>query len=98
MTADRDIVTVYGRTNFVACRATTNHLDKHGVEYAYVDLDEHQNMAAIRTLAEEAGGTALPIVVVDHPERPRTVWSGLDIEKINELATIASNNDVAGAA
>lgn len=97
MTADRDIVTVYGRTNCVACRATSNRLDKYGVEYAYVDLDEHQNMAAIHTLAEEAGGTALPIVVVDHPERPRTVWSGLNIEKINELATITTN-DVAGAA
>lgn len=98
MTADRDIVTVYGRANCVACRATTNRLDKYGIDYHYIDVDTIEYTDHLRVLATRAGGTALPIVVVDHPERPRTVWSGLNVEKINELATITSNDNDNGVA
>lgn len=97
MTADRDIITVYERANCVACRETTKRLDKLGLDCHYIDVDTVEETTHLRALATRAGGSALPIAVADHPDRPRTVWSGLNIEKINELATIATN-DVADAA
>lgn len=90
MKTDRDIVTVYGRPGCVACRATTNRFDKYGVEYHYIDLEAPGvNKEPARALAQLAGTTALPLVVVDHPDKARTLWGGLDIDNIHRLTAKA---------
>lgn len=90
MKTDRDIVTVYGRPGCIACRATTNRFDKYGVEYHYIDLEAPGvNKEPAHTLAQLTGSSALPLVVVDHPDSNRTVWSGLDIDNINRLTVKA---------
>lgn len=47
------------------------------------------NQEPARALAKLAGTTALPLVVVDHPDKDRTVWGGLDIDNIHRLTAKA---------
>lgn len=72
-------VTVYTKANCQPCRATKWALDRRGVQYVEVGLDDNAE-ALERVMA--LGHQAAPVVVVDE----QTHWSGYRPDRIAELA------------
>ena len=71
------MITVYSKPACVQCTATTNELDRKGIEYTYIDLTK--DMSAMDTV-KELGYMQAPVVVAgeDH-------WSGFRPDKIGML-------------
>lgn len=69
--------TVYGKPNCPACRSTTRRLDKHGINYTYIDVTVDEN--AYQTVVD-LGYKELPVVThgSDH-------WSGFRLDQIDAL-------------
>ncbi len=72
-------ITVYTKPSCVQCNATYKALDKHGVEYATVDISEDSEA---REYVMSLGYLQAPVVVVD----PETHWSGFRPDAIKALA------------
>lgn len=70
-------ITVYGRHDCVQCRATARALEKLGLPFFYVDLDE--DFAAEARLVA-AGHRALPVV-----EAGDQTWAGFHPDLIGKL-------------
>ena len=73
-------VTVYSKPACGQCLATTRTLDKHDIEYEYIDITKTPGAGdAVKAL----GYLQAPVVVVgeDH-------WSGFRPDKLDELASL----------
>lgn len=75
-------VTVYGRTTCIPTAATRRDLDRGGVPYTLVDVDQGQ--AQIDALGYDAASTRTPVVVTASQH-----WSGHDVGHLR--ATIAAH-------
>ena len=73
------IVTVYSLPNCVQCDRTKKLMEREGVEYVPVMLNEHPELAAE---FKEAGFLQAPIVVVGNDGRR---WGGFRPDLIKEL-------------
>lgn len=73
------MVTVYSKSNCQPCRMTKRELQKAGVAFTEVNLDENPTVAA--ELAAE-GFRSAPVVKVEGGE----AWSGFAVSKIKSLA------------
>lgn len=74
---------VYSKENCVQCTATTRHLDKNGVDYDYLSLEE------LPEKVEEfkSEGLLQAPIVEANGER----WSGFRPDKLGELALQLAN-------
>ena len=85
-TADRLLpVNVYGRPGCQQCATTTRKLDKAGVPYTYINIDEDSVSAAVVDIyaTKNPGPKSLPLVTVgDH------YWFGFRLEHLSRLADI----------
>ena len=75
-------VTVYGRPTCPPCMRTKKLLEKAGVDFLYVDVDQDQD--ALNGLTELDWVTALPVIVCDSLDLR---WSGYRPELIRRLTT-----------
>ena len=75
-------VTVYSKAGCNPCKGTIKALEKRGIPHEVRKVDEDPT-AHDALLAE--GFAATPVVVVEHPDSPREVWSGHYITKIEAL-------------
>lgn len=76
-------VTVYSKAGCMPCFGTIKALEKRGIAHEVLKVDE--DPAALEQLKAE-GYETTPVVVVEYPDRPRDVWSGHYITKIEALA------------
>ncbi|WP_260971881.1 glutaredoxin family protein [Mycolicibacterium llatzerense] len=76
------IVTVYSAgPSCMACRQTKRHLDKRGIPFTEVQIDE-----TISEAAQFLGLRTAPIVCVSRPEG-ETYWDGYRPDSIDALTT-----------
>lgn len=73
-------VTVYGKPGCRACKGTVRQLEKHNVEFSYVDVMEDSDALSY---VKDQGVVAMPYI-----ESPVGSWSGLDEGKIAELVEL----------
>jgi glutaredoxin-like protein NrdH len=73
------MTTVYTKSNCVQCDMTKRMMDKIGVEYTTVDIEE--NPEELQKLVD-MGYRAAPVVMTEDGE----MWSGFQPSKIEELA------------
>ncbi len=71
--------TVYTRNNCQACKATKMQLDRHGVRYTEINVEDHPEIA--QQLVDD-GWRAMPVVITHYAE-----WSGMDMNKLKVLWT-----------
>ncbi len=75
-------IIIYTRDNCVQCNATKSALDRSGLDYHLINLDEQpEEIAALKAL----GHRQLPVVRVDEES-----WSGFRPDKIAALRHTAS--------
>ncbi|EOT1172016.1 glutaredoxin-like protein NrdH [Cronobacter dublinensis] len=70
-------ITIYTRNDCVQCHATKRALERRGIAFDTINLDEHPE--AIDTLREQ-GFRQLPVVMADDMS-----WSGFRPDMINRL-------------
>ncbi len=70
-------IKVYTRNNCQACTATKMQLDRHGVEYTEINVEDHP--ATAQALVD-AGWRAMPVVDTGNES-----WSGMNMEKLKGL-------------
>lgn len=71
------MVKIYTKNDCVACRQTKKTMDKKGIPYEEVNVeDDIEELEALR----EEGWYQLPIV-----KTPTNMWSGFRLEEINKL-------------
>ena len=76
-------ITVYGRPSCVQCTNAKAHLDKEGVPYEYVNVDE--NLPAYK-LALAMGTKTLPLLVFEGASaRDITYCTGYDATNLAKL-------------
>lgn len=76
--------TVYSKTDCVACNATYRALDKRGVDYTVVNIEEDtEALAFARSL--DPSYSAAPIVHVQYDDGSDQHWSGYRISLIEEV-------------
>lgn len=75
-------VTVFSKAGCQPCRMTKIHLKKAGIEFEEVDVTTDPD--AVKTL-EDLGYQQVPVVMVGDES-----WSGLRMDRIKELAALAS--------
>lgn len=77
-------ITIYSKSNCVACDSTYRKLDKHGVPYSVVNIEEDaEALAFARGL--DPSYSAAPIVHVQFADGTDKHWSGYRDEAINAL-------------
>lgn len=79
-------VTVYSTHSCMQCRTTKRHLNRLGVPFREVNVDEDQSS---RKMVAALGYSTAPVVVVDHGSH-RDHWAGLRLDKLNALAEVVS--------
>lgn len=72
------LITIYTKNNCMQCTATKNIMDKQGLAYQLVNLDDEP--AAIENL-KALGYRQLPVVMADGDH-----WSGFRPDKLMRLA------------
>lgn len=77
-------VTVYTTSNCVQCMQTKKTMDKYGIHYSEVSLEENP---ALLEQFKAAGHLSAPIVTTDIK-----VWSGFRLAKIKSLADHINSN------
>jgi glutaredoxin-like protein NrdH len=78
-------ITVYGKPRCYRCDATKRELDKHGLEFSYVDvLQDDTSLAVVRHL----GYSEMPVVLVGDMH-----WGGFRADKIEQLAKILNSEE-----
>jgi glutaredoxin-like protein NrdH len=79
---ERPVTTVYTLPACFGCNKTKDKLDEYGVEYTVVDMSKDPDaLAAVR----ELGYQQAPVVITTVPGAPDDHWSGLRVDKINEV-------------
>jgi glutaredoxin-like protein NrdH len=75
-------IIIYTKNNCVQCNATKNAMDKQGIEYQLINLDQEPD--EIETL-KSLGYRQVPVVMAadDH-------WSGFRPDKISALRQLAT--------
>ncbi|MDR0950257.1 MAG: glutaredoxin family protein [Candidatus Ancillula sp.] len=84
-------VTVYSRENCVQCKQTYMFLDKFGIDYSRIDIDQDKNAAAV---IDKYDFQSAPVVIVENSDGDNTVsdaWCGFRIDKIKELQKASVN-------
>lgn len=81
---DGAAVVVYTKNDCWGCTKTKGLLDRSGVEYTTVNVEEDQT--AFTYVTETLGYRQMPVVVASTPEGD-FVWSGLQPHKIREHIT-----------
>jgi NADH-dependent peroxiredoxin subunit F len=71
-------VTVYSTKNCPYCRMAKAFLDKHGVPYEGIDVDEDPDAA--KKMIELSGQRGVPVIIVDNE-----VIVGFDSQRLNDL-------------
>ena len=77
-------ITVYSKSNCVACDTTYRKLNKHGIEYSVVNIEEDMEALAFARGLDPAYSAA-PIVHVQFSDGTDKHWSGYKDEEINAL-------------
>ncbi len=81
-------VTVYSTgPSCMQCTMTKRALDAKGV--AYVEVNVHENAAALAYVQDELAYMAAPVVVVEDGTG-QDHWSGFRPDQINRIAALAS--------
>jgi len=84
--ADRLVpIHVYGRPGCMQCKQTTRKLDKHGVPYTYVDVDDDAVAGALVDIyaTKNPGPKSLPLVTAGDQ-----YWFGFRHERLARLIDI----------
>lgn len=76
------VVTVYTKPDCQPCKGTKRKLDKEGIEYTELSLEEDAEAVA---KAKELGYTQAPVVVVDLGEGNTWSWCGFQPTQIAKL-------------
>ncbi len=77
------VFAVYTKDNCPQCVATTRRLDREGVHYSEVPIEERPGVLAY---AQEQGWTSAPVVMVhDVTGQLVAAWSGYRPDKIKEV-------------
>jgi glutaredoxin-like protein NrdH len=77
-------VTVYEKNHCVACNQTKKTLDRKGVTYDKINVEDDQ--AAYDYITKNLGHMAAPVVVVrDETGSVVNNWSGFNLDKLNSL-------------
>lgn len=71
-------ITVYSKPNCVQCTATTNTLDKKGIDYNVIDLTQDESAM---DKVKELGYRQAPVVVASESNH----WAGFNPAKIDAL-------------
>lgn len=74
-------VTVYTKPGCMQCRATTNLMDRNGIEYELVDIS---NKPGVIERFMREGHKNLPVVAV-HKAYESIVWNGFRPDLIKQL-------------
>lgn len=82
------LITVWTKSRCVQCDQSKKLMDKLGIPYEELSLEEHPDALAAFI---EAGHTSAPIVVTDIK-----VWSGFRMEKIKSLANYLNSQESKG--
>lgn len=77
-------VTIYTTNNCFGCNKTKEVLDREGVEYTTVNVQD--DPAAFRYVTETLNLRQMPVVVVAEPD-DEVVWSGLQPDMIRRYIT-----------
>ena len=81
-------ITVYSKSNCVACDTTYRKLKKHGFDYTVVNIEEDpEALAFARSL--DPSYSAAPIVHVQFPDGTDAHWSGYSPDRLNSLVAAA---------
>lgn len=77
--------TVYGRPGCVQCQYTTRLMDKEGIPYSYVDVDQdHAAHAEVKDVQSKHGlSMSLPLVVPN--SQAASPWAGFSPDKTRGL-------------
>lgn len=70
-------ITIYATSSCPACTWTKRTLDRKGIPYQVINLDEHPEHAQ---RLRERGHATLPVVITPHDE-----WAGARPDKLNQL-------------
>jgi glutaredoxin-like protein NrdH len=76
-------VTVYSKPNCSNCESTYRILGIAHVEFDKIDITT--NPASLSYITEDLGYSAAPVVVVDFDNGETDHWSGLRVDKIQQL-------------
>jgi glutaredoxin-like protein NrdH len=71
------LITVFTKSNCIQCTMTKKEMDKRGIAYEELNIEEHPETLQAFI---DAGLTAAPIVVTDIKR-----WSGFRLNKIESL-------------
>jgi glutaredoxin-like protein NrdH len=82
-------VTVYTKNNCQPCRATKRVLDRSGISYTSINVDEE---AAVREWLIERGHTSSPIVIVGDSAAPVDEWAGFRPDKLETLPAVLAGS------
>lgn len=82
-------VWVYGKTDCGQCDMTVKILDKEGVSFQYINMEEDAH--AYEYVTKTLGYRQAPTVVARYPNGSETHWSGFRPDKIKGYArTVAA--------
>ncbi|CAD6016112.1 glutaredoxin family protein [Agreia sp. COWG] len=76
-------VTVFSKPNCSTCESTYRILKVAKINYEVIDVTKSE--AAMAYVTEDLGYSAAPIVVVDFEDGEQDHWSGLRVDKIQQL-------------
>lgn len=75
--------TVYGRPGCVQCQYTTRLLDKEGIPYQYVDVDQNPTAATELKAVVESHKLSASLPLVTH--QGSSPWTGFSPDKIRGI-------------
>jgi len=77
--------TVYGRPGCVQCQYTTRLMDKEGIPYSYVDVDQDTTAHAEVKDVQQKHGLSMNLPVVVPNTTPSSPWAGFSPDKTRGL-------------
>jgi glutaredoxin-like protein NrdH len=89
------IVTVYSKAKCQGCNGTYRALDKRGIPYTVLRVDEDPEA---KVKAESYGYLQAPVVVVDLGDGAEWTWSGFQPSQIEKLHKLFNGADQVRAA
>lgn len=82
-------VWVYGKSECPQCDMSTKVLDKEGIDFTYIDIEEDD--AAYKYVTTTLGFRQAPAIVVRYPDGSESHWAGFRPDKIKGYArTVAA--------
>lgn len=80
-------VLVYGKNDCTQCDMTVKVLDKEGLDFTYINIEE--DVDAFEYVTKTLGYRQAPAVVALYPDGSETHWSGFRPEKIKGYVATA---------